>query len=369
MSLKHDVTSPQGSRVLVVTFRLDTWLLFISRALSRMAYDVTIITHTADSPDDPDHNDILKYFRAHPFCRMADFQETSSLPVANYDFAVTGLRGISSPEEKSQLLATMGDARLLAVVLRHYNLEYPAMSRLVIKEMLSPFIRRAPRVLVEDYGQAAWLLRLLATPIEMGVIPHQRVICQGWTENQPDQAERPFLFNFLGTHSGPPGATLIEPRAQILDDLEALLQISAGGDQKVTLNGKTARIMWHADRPNTMRTRPLNEYLDTLCGSRFTLCLPGHTVITHRVLEALHCGSIPVMAAEIVSHYDLPLIHGRTCWLVKNADWKSVPAALLALDRDKVLEMQSAVKKLAHGEASIPALERRAIKNLGLIPA
>jgi Exostosin family len=362
----NTTASAPASRILIVAYRLDTWLLFISRSLSRLAFDVTIITHKATSFDDPDHNDILKHFSTAPFCRLVDFQEISSLPVASYNFAIVGLRGISTPEEKSHLLATIGATPLTAVILRHYNCRFQPMVRLVIKEMMRPFIRRSPRVLVEDYRRAAWLLRLISAPAELGVIPHQRVICQGWPEDLPDLVERPFLFNFLGTHSGALGS---EPRAHILDELEALLKISAGGDQQVTLGHKTARIMWHADRPNTTRNRPLNEYLDTLCGSFFTLCLPGHTVITHRVLEALHCGSIPVMPAELVSHYGLPLVHGRNCWLIKKGDWKSVPAALMAIDHAKVLEMQSAAKKLARGEASIPALERKCVQRLGLQPS
>jgi hypothetical protein len=345
-------------RVVIVSFQLDTWLLFISRALTRAGYDVTMITNRDASREDLDHRDILKYFLPNPFCRLIDLKDASQMPETRYDFAVAGLRGASSPEEKQKMLALTGATPLRAVVLRHYNSRFPSMARLVAKEMLHPFIRRSSRVLVERYANASWTLRLLSPPFRLGVIPHQRTICQGMPDGLLDQTERPYLFNFLGSHGG--------PRAPIIDRLESSLQISGGGAQQVNLGGKDVRVVWHADRPGSTRARPLNEYFDTLRHSFFTLCLPGCTVITHRVLEAIHCGSIPVLSKESAPEYLLPLEHGRNCLLVTNDDWASALGALSALDQKQVLEMQNAVKNLARNEASIPALEKKYLHLLGL---
>jgi hypothetical protein len=346
-------------RVLIVSFRLDTWLLFISRALNRAAYDVTLVTHTDPSwEEDHDHRDILKYFLPDPFCRLVDFKDAAQIPETRYDFAVAGMRGMSLPGEKQKVLAVTGATPLCAVVLRQYNTRFPSMARLLVKEMRHPFIRRSPRVLVEKYADSSWTLLLLSSPSRLGVIPHQRTICQGMPEGLLDQTERMYLFNFLGTYSG--------PRVPIIDCLESRLQITGGGTRQVNLGGKNVRIMWHADRPGSTRDRPLNEYLDTLRASFFTLCLPGHTVITHRALEAIHCGSIPVMPEESVSHYLLPLEHGRNCWLVKRGDWESALVELSALDREQIFEMQNAAKNLALNEASIPALEKKCLRQLGL---
>jgi len=346
-------------RVLIVSFRLDTWLLFIGRALSRIAYDVTLVTHTdALGEEDHDHRDILKYFLPNPFCRLIDFKDAARIPEIRYDFAVAGMRGMSLPEEKQKVLAMTGATPLRAIVLRHYNTQFPSMARLVMKDMAHPFIRRSPRVLVEKYADSSWILRFLSSPARLGVVPHQRVICQGLPEGLGEQTERLYLFNFLGTYSG--------PRVPIIDRLESRFQISGGGAQQVNLGGKNVPVMWHADRPGSTRDRPLNEYLDTLCASFFTLCLPGYSIITHRALEAIHCGSIPVIPEESVPQYLLPLEHGRNCLLVKRDDWESALAELSALDREQIFEMQNAVKNLACHEASIPALEKKCLRQLGL---
>lgn len=358
MEIDASSVSTSRGRVLVVSILLDGWLFFIGRALSRAGYDVTFVTTTDPALGDPDHRDILKYFLPKPFCHLVDLKDAAQLAGKKYDFAVVGIYGATSFEEKRRILDAIGATPLRGIVLRHYNTELPAMVRLVLKETVHPFIRRAPRVLVEEYGNASWMLRFLAPVSELGIVTHQRVTCQGMPDGLLDRVERDYLFNFLGSYDG--------PRVFIIDQLEAYLHISTGGAHKINLGGKSVDIVWHADRPGSRRARPLNEYLDTLCNSYFTLCLPGHTVLTHRVLEAIHCGSIPILSAEAMPRYLLPFRHGHNCWLVTNNNWKSALVALSALDRAQILEMQRAVKALAQNEASIPALDKRCLEHLGL---
>ena len=345
-------------RVLIVSLLVDAWLVFIGRALTEANYEVTVVTSVETSHGNPDHFDVLKYFLPNPFCRLVDFQDAPAALNSSFDFAVVGLQGTDSPEEKQKLLAVTGATPVRAVTLRRYNTGFASMARMLLKEMRQPVIRRSSRVLVEEYDRASWLLRLLCPVSQMGMLPHQRVICQGLPEGLPDPTERQFLFNFLGSYSG--------PRIPIVDRLEPLLRLSQGGAQFVTLDGRQAEVMWHADRPSSTRDRPLNGYLDTLTQSFFTLCLPGYTIITHRVLEAIHCGSIPVLSEEMADATLLPLEHGRNCWLVKADAWESTVAALPALNRDRVLEMQAGVKLLARREASLPFLARKWLDYLGL---
>jgi len=364
MDTNTNPASLSGGRVLIVSRLLDGWLLFIARSLTSAGYDVTIVTNTDASVDDSDHRDILKYFLPNPFCRLIDFMDAPQLLEMRYDFAIAGLRGASPPEEKQKLLALIGATPLRAVMLRYYDTRLPAMASLVVKEMLHPFIRRASRVLVEEYKDASWALWLLGPVSRLGIVPHQRVICQGMPDGLGDQTERTYLFNFLGTYPGqyvPP-----EPRVLIIDRLESRFQISNGGAHQVNLGGKAVSIMWHADRPGSTRNRPLNEYLDTLCNSYFTLCLPGAVLTTHRALEAIQCGSIPVLPAESISQYRLPLAHGRNCWRVTHNNWETALAALSALDQNQIFEMQTAVRSLARNEASIPSLEKKCLHHLGL---
>ena len=95
----NNANSTPAGRVLVATVFVDTWLLFISRALSRAGYDVTIVTHVEAAWADHDHVDIMKYFRPNPFCRLVDFHDAATLNDTTFDFAIAGLRGSSGLDE------------------------------------------------------------------------------------------------------------------------------------------------------------------------------------------------------------------------------------------------------------------------------
>jgi hypothetical protein len=350
--------SGRRGRVLIAASLLDAWLLFLARVLSRAGYEVNLVTDLDPSLKDPDHGDVLKYFLPNPFCRLTDLKEAAAAPGTAYAFAILGVRAAYSPEEKQKVLALAGTAPLHAVMLRYYRTYFQNMARLVAKDFLQPFIRRSPRVVVERYDKAAWMLRFLASPRLMGIVPHQRIICQGLPPDLGSRTERKYLFNFLGT--------CVKLRVPIINRLESRFHLSPNGGQQIDIGGKTAGIMWHADRPGSTRERPLNEYLDVMGDTFFTLCLPGQALTTHRALEAIHCGSIPVLPEETASQYDLPLKHGRNCWLVPRDRWEAAMETLGALDRQKVLELQAAVRKLAREEASIPALEKKCLRHLDL---
>jgi hypothetical protein len=329
-------------------------LVFFAQTLTRAGYDVTLVACLDASVTDADHRDVLKFFLPAPFCRLLDWDDAASVSGAPYEFAIAGLHGASTAEEKEKISALIAATPLRAVVLRRYDTRLPAVVRLMAKEVVRPFIRRARRVVVEEYRRASWCLGILAPISRLGIIPHHRVTCNGMPEGCDKRTERSYLFNFLGTYDADPTSE----RVPVIDRLESRFQLT-GGAQELSLDGKSVRVVWHADRPGSTRARPLNQYLDTLGDSFFTLCMSGDTVTTHRVLEAIHCGSVPVLSEQWMQQYDLPLVHGDNCWLVRNGDWVAAISEISALDPEKIFAMQSAVKELARHAASIPSLERK----------
>ena len=361
--MRKDTHPPSAShgRVLIVTELLDSWLAFYARALTDAGYDVTLVSKLDPSVQEHDHLDVLKYLLPAPFCRVIDLKEKSEISKVDYDFAIVGLKGSSPLNEKRQLRDVLGAIPVQAVMLRRYGKRLTDVGRLIAKDVLYPFIRRSPRLLVEAYREHSWMLRLLAPISPMGIVPHHQMTCLGVPEGLGKQTERKYLFNFLGTYNTTPP----NERTGIIDRLETSHKISSG-TQRLAIGSGTFEIVWHADRPGTTRERPLNEYLDTVNDSYFTLCLPGYTVTTHRVWEAIICGSIPVLNADLVPHYCLPLVHGQNCWLVQNGDWESALVALSVLNQEKIYEMQSAVKSLALNDASMASLEKKSLVLLGL---
>jgi hypothetical protein len=348
--------------VLVAAPLVDGWLIFYAKTLSHAGYEVTLATNLDSSVRDQDHVNVLHNFSQAPFCSLVDIRDAAAIAKMRFDFALAGIHGASPQEERDGLLSLIGRTPLRAIIFRRYNSRFPSMVRLLGKEMAHPFIRRSARVLVEGYQNASFLLNLLSSPGLIGIVPHQRVTCRGMADGLADRVERDYLFNFLGGYDGEVGAE----RTLVVDQLESRFHLS-GGEHELNIEGKKVRTIWYADRPGNTRKRPMHEYFARVGNSYFTLCPSGDSETAHRVLEAIHCGSIPILNKKRMAQYGLPLEHGKNCWLVHDRNWASAVTTLSSLGQDKIIEMQGAVRNLAHGEASIPSLERKCLILLGLI--
>jgi hypothetical protein len=82
------------------------------------------------------------------------------------------------------------------------------------------------------------------------------------------------------------------------------------------------------------------QFVQTLTQSDFTLCPRGYSLVTHRPLEALLRGSIPVLDAGELDLYGVDLVDGRNCIAVGEAGWPAAVERIKALRDDEVAAMR-----------------------------
>ena len=88
------------------------------------------------------------------------------------------------------------------------------------------------------------------------------------------------------------------------------------------------------------------DYLHLLRDSDFALCPPGAKRTTHRVVEALVCGSVPVLHADDLVLYEIGLRDGENCIAVEGEDWVAALHRIAGMHVDQKTGMRSRIEQL-----------------------
>jgi len=88
---------------------------------------------------------------------------------------------------------------------------------------------------------------------------------------------------------------------------------------------------------------PPQRWPAVLQSADFSICPPGYEPKTHRVIESLLRGSIPIL--DCPDEYDLDLQHEVNCLVVPKKNWVEVVSQALSLPSDRVAAMREAVRK------------------------
>lgn len=167
---------------------------------------------------------------------------------------------------------------------------------------------------------------------------------------------RPYLVNFLGSRDP-------ECRGRILDSIESRF-IAADGKEHEPRVGKRMRWLTYSD------TQPAAlsglEFLRVLTDSDFTLAPRGYSLITHRPVEALLRGSIPVLDAQELGLYDLNLRDGVNCIAVIAGDWAGALDRILAMGEQEIRAMRRNIADLLLDRVKYPALAREISRRLAV---
>jgi hypothetical protein len=102
-----------------------------------------------------------------------------------------------------------------------------------------------------------------------------------------------------------------------------------------------------------------------LTESDFTLAPPGYSLVTHRPVEALLRGSIPVLNADELDLYDLGLRDGVHCIAVPTGGWPDAMRRMLAMDEAEIQFMRGAIRSLVEEKVTYAALARDIARRLG----
>lgn len=139
------------------------------------------------------------------------------------------------------------------------------------------------------------------------------------------QASRKFKINYMGN---------INPqnRAQILKKIKSFLD-----ESNIEL-----KVLWidYGNRISETRGVPPEKYIEYLSESDFTLCPPGYERVTHRVIEALVRGSIPIINEDELYLYDMNLQNEVNCIAVKDGDWIAAIQKILSIKDNQLIQMR-----------------------------
>jgi hypothetical protein len=167
---------------------------------------------------------------------------------------------------------------------------------------------------------------------------------QDWSTEAP----RPNRANFVGSRD--PAV-----RGRILDGVESRFANEVGGQ----------RMVWHAYSDAQPAALSAQGFLQVLSDSDFTLSPPGYSLVTHRPVEALLRGSIPVLNTHELDLYDLGLADGVNCIAVAPDGWPAAIDRIVQMNESQITAMRRNVRAMIPERVTYAALARDMARRLG----
>jgi hypothetical protein len=221
---------------------------------------------------------------------------------------------------------------------------------------------RVDRVLYKD-GFYPWdLLGLFKSRRAVGFDAHSQFIhddglframhARDWDAD----AQRPILANFLGSQDP-------EIRKRVLDLVRPLFE-SQGGSSYPIAGSKSMR--WHEYSDAAPTGLDPREFVKVLSNSDFTLCPRGYSLVTHRPIEALLRGSIPVLSMDDLDLYGVELKDGETCIGVPDRRWRQTVERLAQMQESEIARMRARIHAMFDDFLDYPAMAKRIRARVGM---
>jgi hypothetical protein len=220
--------------------------------------------------------------------------------------------------------------------------------------------RKVDRVLYKDGFYASDLLGLFKARKTIGFDVHSQFLhdsrifetihARDWS---PD-AKRPILASFLGSRD--PAV-----RESILASVRHLFR----SELRVAKDGGAKRMYWHEYSDAAPNGLAPEEFLKLLTQSDFTLCPRGYSVVTHRPIEALLRGSIPVLASDELDLYGIDLEDGMNCIGVRDGRWSEAVQRILAADENSMVAMRTRIHAMFRAKLAYDAIAERIRSRVG----
>jgi hypothetical protein len=224
--------------------------------------------------------------------------------------------------------------------------------------VLLPWLHRVERIGYKDGFYAFDLYALFKSRRVVGFDIHSQFLhdAQAFAAiHAPDwdvEAQRRYLANFLGSQ---------DPKARKLV-LDAVRPFFSGSG-----SGSIARLsFWHEYSDAVPNGMEWPRFLGVLSDSNFTLCPPGYSLVTHRPMEALLRGSIPVLHENELDLYGIGLVDGVNAIAVLPGQWAATMERLAGLPEDRVIAMRKNIWSLVESHIHYEACSRRMRSRLGM---
>lgn len=154
---------------------------------------------------------------------------------------------------------------------------------------------------------------------------------------------RNYKFTFLGNQQPKEREMVLKMVQKTLHHIKNSV-IFDSYKQDTEISTSNVNILWieYGDRGSKRGLKP-PEYVKALSETDFCICPLGWGGNwTHRVIEALVCGAIPIL--EDADRYNIGLTDMETCIAVKNSNWEEAIERAAQLNPDEIITMRSKIK-------------------------
>lgn len=200
---------------------------------------------------------------------------------------------------------------------------------------------------------------------------YEEMFLREWRVEEP----RPVRIVFSG-NAEPKSRTLLlqtaadflkkRPDVNFLNHYEQLLQLDRSPTGKTILWMMRAAVQdpkWYL-RNDVV---PPARWPGVLRQSDFAFCPPGFEKKTHRVIESMLQGVIPIL--DCPDEYDVGLRDGKSCVVVRHGRWHEAVRRALDYSLDDVIRMRCEVTEIARLHLVPSSGARDWLRRLGLAPA
>lgn len=159
------------------------------------------------------------------------------------------------------------------------------------------------------------------------------------------QAEREFKFTYLGNKNPPEREMVLKRVRNALNTVAEPTYLEDYPLQSQPTE-RSMNILWieYGDQGSKRGLKP-PEYIKALNETDFCISPLGWGGNwTHRVIEALVCGAIPIL--EDADRYNIGLTDMETCISVKNGNWEEAIERATKLEPKEVIAMRSRIEAL-----------------------
>jgi glycosyltransferase involved in cell wall biosynthesis len=160
------------------------------------------------------------------------------------------------------------------------------------------------------------------------------------------QRIRSFEFIFLGSREPIERTQVLSSVKQTLNAIADPVYFLDYSDPSPPVFPDRSNVLWieYGSEGSRRGLKP-PEYIDALQQSNFCICPLGWGGNwTHRVIEAIACGSIPILEDE--GRYNIDLAHMENCIVVKNKDWQTAIEQACRLSAEEATAMRLRLKQL-----------------------
>jgi hypothetical protein len=262
--------------------------------------------------------------------------------------------GLLAPRARKIALISAGDrSRSIKVAMKLQWLEVRKLARHAIK---------VDRVLYKDGFYARDLLGMVVPRQVIGFDVHSQFLhnqdlframhARDWDP----ESRRSILVNFLGSQDP-------ESRKRVLDSVRAWF-VPSWGDQHRLPDGKS--MSWHEYADAAPIGLEPTEFVRRLTDSDLTLCPRGYSLVTHRPMEALLRGSIPVLAASELDLYGVALVDGENCIGVPENGWHETIRRLAKMGDAEFVRMRRNIFAMFDDSLNYDAVAKRLRARIGV---